>query len=118
MEVKTIVTIIFWILVAAFIIPGYIHGFQKIFSQKEKAEIFTKWGFSLTFMKLLGWVEIIGSTLLLFPQTRLLSIPIYVVILSGAVYTHIKNHDANKDRMVPIFVGVHLIALLTLTYWM
>jgi putative oxidoreductase len=118
MEVKTIVTIIFWILVVAFIIPGYVHGVQKIVAQKEKVETVTKWGFSLTFMKLLGWVEVIGSTLLFFPQTRLLSIPIYTVILSGAVYTHIKNHDAKKDRMVPIFVGAHLVALLTLTYWM
>ena len=118
MEVKTIITIIFWILVAAFIVPGYIQGFQKIFSQKEKVEAFTKWGFSLTFMKLLGWAEVVGSTLLLLPQTRLLSIPIYAVLLSGAVYTHIKNNDAKKDRVTPIFVGVHLIALLTLTYWM
>lgn len=117
MEVKTIITIIFWILIAAFIVPGYIHGFQKIFAQKEKTEAFTKWGFSLTFMKFLGWVEVIGSSLLLFSQTRLLSIPVYAVVLSGAVYTHVKNNDNKKNTMVPIFVGIHLIVILTLAYW-
>ena len=118
METKTIITIIFWVLIAAFIIPGYMHGFQKIFSQQQKVETFTKWGFSLTFMKFLGWVEVIGSSLLLFPQTRLFAIPLYAILLSGAVYTHIKNNDAKKDTMTPVFVGIHLVVLLVLTNWM
>ncbi|HXU26610.1 MAG TPA: DoxX family protein [Bacteroidia bacterium] len=117
METKTIISIIFWLLIAAFIIPGYIHGFQKIFSQKEKVEAFTKWGFSLTFMRFLGWVEVVGSSLLLFPQTRLFSIPIYAIVLGGAVYTHLKNNDTKKNTLVPVFVGLHLIVLLTLTCW-
>ncbi|HKC67892.1 MAG TPA: DoxX family protein [Bacteroidia bacterium] len=118
METKTIITIIFWVLIAAFVIPNYIQGFQKIISQKEKVEAFTKWGFSLSFMKFLGWVEIVGSTLLLFPQTRLIAIIIYAVLLSGAVYTHLKNNDAKKEVMTPIIVGVHMLVMLTLTYWM
>jgi hypothetical protein len=118
METKTIATLIFWILAAAFIIPGYIQGFQKILSQKEKAEIFTKWGFSLTFMKFLGWVEVIGSSLFLFSQTRLYLIPVYAVLLSGAVYTHIKNNGAKKEVITPVFVGIHLTVLLLVTCWM
>jgi len=118
METKTIITIIFWVLAAAFVIPGYIQGFQKIFSQKEKVEIFSKWGFSLSFMKFLGWVEVIGSSLLLFPQTRLLSVPVYAVLLSGAVYTHVKNKDTQKNTITPVFVGIHLVVLLLITTWM
>lgn len=118
MEVKTIITIIYWVLIAAFVVPGYVQGFQKIVAQKEKVEAFTKWGYSLAFMKFLGWVEIVGSTLLLFPQTRLFAIPVYVVLLSGAVYTHLKNNDAKKDVMTPVIVGVHMAAMLTLTCWM
>jgi putative oxidoreductase len=116
METKTIFTVILWILVALFIIPNYIEGFRKIFSQKQKVEMFERWGYSIAFIKFIGWVEVIGSSLVLFHQTRFLAIPVYAILLSGAVCTHLKNKE-NKDVMGRFICGSILTALLIVTCW-
>jgi len=118
METKTIITVIYWLLVAAFIIPVYLHGIQKIILQKDKIDLFTKLGYSVNFMRFIGIIEIIGASLLLFPQTRLYSIPIYAILLTGAIYSHLRIKDVVKDTIAPFIVGAHLAVLLTLTLWM
>jgi len=118
METKTIVTIIFWLLSAGFALLIYIHAFHKIIAQKQKVEMFAKWGYSIFAMRLIGFVEVTGASLLLFPLTRLYSIPIYAVLLSGAVYTHIKNKDTKEDTMGPFIAGAWLSVALLLTIWM
>jgi uncharacterized membrane protein YphA (DoxX/SURF4 family) len=118
MQTITIITIVFWVLLAAFIIPSYIQGVQKIILHKEKVETFRNWSFSLRFMQFLGVVEVIGTTLLIFPATRLFAIPIFAILPTGAVYVHRKNNDTVKNSMVPVFVGIHLAALLLVNAWM
>ena len=112
MDIKNIV---FWILIAAYVIPGYIFGFQKLLGQLQKVDGFKKWGYPLWFMRLLGLAEIIGCTLMLFGPTRLYGIAIFPVILVGAVYTHIKFKDTKGDILTPVMVGLHLIAIFVFT---
>jgi putative oxidoreductase len=118
MQTITIITIVFWILLVAFVIPNYIQGIQKLILQKEKVETFRGWNFSLRFMQFLGIVEVIGGTLLIFPATRMFAIPVYAILLTGAVYTHRKNNDTAKNTMVPVIVGIHLAVLLLVNAWM
>ncbi len=118
MQTLTIITIVFWILLAAFLIPSYMQGIQKVVLQKEKVETFRNWNFSLRFMQFLGIVEIAGATLLIFPATRLFAAPLYAILLTGAVYVHRKNNDTAKNTMVPVFVGIHLVVLLLVNTWM
>jgi len=114
MEIKTI---IFWVLMAAYIIPGFIFGYQKLIGEKQKVIDFDRWGYPLWFMRLLGLAEIVGCILMLFNITRLYGIAIFPIILGGAVYTHVKNHDPKKDTMTPIFVGLHLVVIFLFTFW-
>jgi hypothetical protein len=46
------------------------------------------------------------------------TIPVYAMLLSGAVYVHRKNNDTAKNTMVPVIVGIHLVVLLLLNTWM
>ncbi len=74
MQTKTVIGVIFWVLLAAFVIPGFIFGFQKLFAQPQKVESFKRWGYSIMFMRFLGLGEIVALTTLLFTQLRYVGI--------------------------------------------
>jgi putative oxidoreductase len=118
MQTQTIITIVFWSLTAGFLIITYLHGFQKIFAQKQKVEMFTKLGYSIPAMRFIGIVEVVGASFILFPQTRLLVLPIYTVLLSGAVYTHLKSKDDKKEAIGPVIAGAWLAVILVINIWM
>ena len=117
MESKTILQVLYWIVLAGFLIPTYIHGIQKLLSKKDKVELFKHLGISIPVMKAIAWIELMASGLLLFPASRIFSVPIYIVLLSGALYLHLKHHDTKENTLAPVFVGLHLILLFILTYW-
>jgi len=109
--------IIFWVLIIAFVIPGYIFGFKKLFAHKESVENFKRFGYPLWFMHLLGFAEVAGSTLMLFNPTRIFGIAVFPIIIAGAVYTHLKVKDAKKVVLKPILVGLQLLIIFLLTFW-
>lgn len=109
-------TIILWVLIIAFIIPGYLFGFKKLLGGEEPVQKFKEWHYPLWFMHVLGLVEITGCTLLLFNQTRLYGLAVFPVVLAGAVYTHAKNDDPKSVVMRPIFVGLLLVAIFFITH--
>ncbi|HZY40023.1 MAG TPA: DoxX family protein [Mucilaginibacter sp.] len=112
------IQIIFWVLIVAYVIPGYIFGFKKLFAHKESVEAFKRFGYPLWFMHLLGFAEVAGSSLMLFNPTRIYGIAIFPIIIAGAIYTHVKVKDAKKVVMTPIFVGFHLLIIFLFTFWM
>ena len=114
MEIKTIV---FWVLMAAFIIPSFIFGYQKLIGQKQKAEQFNRFGYPLWFMRIIGLAEIIGCFLLLIHETRNIGVMIFAIIFAGAIYTHIKQKDPKKETMAPVIVLIHLLAIFLFTIW-
>jgi len=111
------IQIIFWVLIIAFVIPGYIFGFKKLFAHKESVENFKRFGYPLWFMHLLGFAEVAGSTLMLFNPTRIFGIAVFPIIIAGAVYTHLKVKDAKKVVLKPILVGLQLLIIFLLTFW-
>ena len=111
------IQIIFWVLIIAFVIPGYIFGFKKLFAHKESVENFKRFGYPLWFMHLLGFAEVAGSTLMLFNPTRIFGIAVFLIIIAGAVYTHLKVKDAKKVVLKPILVGLQLLIIFLLTFW-
>lgn len=115
MEFKTI---IFWLLLTAFIIPNLIFGYQKLVGQKQKTEQFNRFGYPLWFMRILGLAELLVCLSLLFSQTRNWGIIVFSIILAGAVYTHLKQKDTLKDVMVPVFVASHLLIIFLVAFWL
>jgi hypothetical protein len=97
-------TIIFWVLMAAYVIPAFIFGFKKLIGHKDSVAQskngVTRFGLCICW----GLVEITGSCLMLFNPTRIYSIAIFPIILTGALYTHVKFKE-RADVMKPIFVG-------------
>jgi len=110
------IKIIFWVLIAAYIIPGFIFGFKKLTGNKQSVSLFKKWGYPLWFMRVLGLTEIIGSILMLFNSTRIYGIAIFPVILAGALYTHLKNKEPD-DVKKPVFVGLLLLVIFLFTFF-
>ena len=108
--------IIFWVLIAAYVIPGFIFGFKKLTGNKQSVALFKKWGYPLWFMHVLGFIEITGSILILFKPTRIYGIAIFPVILAGAFYTHVKFKESS-DAKKPVFVGILLLAIFLFTFW-
>ena len=117
MQTNTILAIIYWLLVAALVIPGYVFAIQKIFAQPQKLADFTRWGYSVTFMRLLGLAEAAALSALLFTPTRTTGFIVYCIILAGAVYTHLKSRDDKKQLMTPVIVGAHAAVIFTLTFF-
>ena len=114
MEIKTI---ILWLIIVAYVVPGFIFGYQKLIGQKQKIEQFIRFGYPLWCMRLLGLTEILTCILMLFNSTRIWGIFIFSIILMGAVYTHLKVKDPKKEVMTPVFVGLHLFVILLFTIW-
>jgi len=110
------IQIIFWVLIIAFVIPGYLFGFKKLFGHKQSVEAFRRFGYPLWFMHLLGFAEVAGSTLMLFNPTRIYGIAIFPIIIAGALYSHLKVKDAKKVVMKPILVGLHLLIIFLFTF--
>ena len=111
MEVKTI---IFWILIAACIIPGIIFGYKKLSGHPDSRAYFKRWGYPLWFMLLLGFTEIACSILMLFNVTRIYALAVFAALVVGAFYTHVRYKDSKKDVMKPIFVGTLLVVIFLL----
>jgi len=107
--------IILWVLIAAYVIPGFIFGFKKLIGHKQSVGHFNRWGYPLWFMHLLGLAEITGSTLMLFTQTRIYGIAIFPIILAGAIYTHAKFGEGKSAVMKPVFISVLLLAIFLFT---
>ena len=114
MEIRTI---ILWVLIIAYVIPGFIFGFKKLSGAAEATGHFKRWGYPLWTMHLLGFLEIACGVLLLFAQTRMYGIITYAIILTGALYTHIKARDPKNIRMKPVFVGVILVGIFLFTIY-
>jgi putative oxidoreductase len=108
--------IIFWVLIAAYVIPGFIFGFKKLTGNQQSVALFKKWGYPLWFMRVLGLIEITGSILMLFNPTRIYGIAIFPVILAGAFYTHVKFKESSNAKK-PVFVGLLLLAIFLFTFW-
>ena len=70
MQTKTVIGVIFWAVLTAFIIPGFIFGCQKLMGQPQKVRDLKHWGYSVMFMRFLGLGEIVALNTLLFAQLR------------------------------------------------
>lgn len=110
-------TIIFWVLLVAFVVPCYIFGFKKILGNAQSKADFTRWGYSIVFMRLLGVAEVLAATAMLFAPARLAGMICFAVIFAGAVFTHLRSKDPVKQTMAPIFVFIHLAVVFALTFW-
>jgi len=90
--------------------PGGIFGYPSY------AVKFVNWGYPAWFAFVVGAGEIFAAIMLLLPRRRFLGAVVLAFILTGAVATHIINHDTLADS---ISAPVHLIlaGIVALATW-
>ncbi|MBX4210515.1 DoxX family protein [Candidatus Parcubacteria bacterium] len=98
------------ILFVMFILAGAL----ALIGTKTVATAFVSWGYPLWFMHLIGALEIIFAALLLVRRTWLFASLGLIVIMAGALYTHI-SHDEPLKNMIPALVAtICLLSLLAI----
>lgn len=75
-------------------------------------ENFLDWGYSYSFLIIVGILEAVGGVLLFVPRFRNVGIGILIIVMLGACYTHLVNYD---ELGFPFF-SISLIAGLLLIF--
>jgi uncharacterized membrane protein YphA (DoxX/SURF4 family) len=77
---------------------------------------FVAWGYPAWFSPVIGACELFGALMLTLPRRRFLGAVILVAILTGAVTTHIVDHDMLADNFSSPIMLV-LVVIAALTHW-
>ena len=80
-------------------------GGTKLVDFPSHVASFAKWGYPAWFMYVIGSVEVISGLLLIFPFTRYYGATLIVIVMIGAIFTHIQAGEWS-------FVGVSVLILL------
>jgi len=100
---STIKIYISWILslllAASFVFAGY----TKIPPGPNMIKRFENWGYNADFALLIGVLEILGAILILIPRMTILGACIIIVLMMGAVYTHLATGIGS-----PLFAFIYL----------
>jgi len=75
--------------------------------------MFVHWGYSPWFAKLIGAFELTGAIGLLIPRTTRVAILGLTIIMFGAAYTHLANHEGIQVLRPLIF-----LMALWLVWWL
>jgi uncharacterized membrane protein YphA (DoxX/SURF4 family) len=86
------------------------------FGYPSYPEKFVAWGYPAWFSFVVGGWEIFAAVMLLLPRRRFLGAAALLFILTGAIATHIINHDSLTDSIAAPVVLV-LAAIVALTHW-
>jgi uncharacterized membrane protein YphA (DoxX/SURF4 family) len=78
----------------------------------QTADQFAKWGYPEWFLYFVGAVEVVAGLSLLVPRVAWLGAGVLVVLMAGAIYTHLR-FDLPELIIPP---GLLLIACATLCY--
>ena len=77
---------------------------------------FVQWGYPAWVSPVVGGVEIVAAVLLLLPRRRFLGAGILVLLMTGAVTTHIVDHDMLADNFSSPVMLV-LVSIVALANW-
>ncbi len=99
-----------WLLVLFFIAPGI----MKLTGQAAMIEVFTGFGYSTSFMYFIGACEVLGALGIAFgqhvhPKLPKLAIAGLLVIMFGAMYSHISGGDP-LAAAIPAVVSIVLLS--------
>jgi uncharacterized membrane protein YphA (DoxX/SURF4 family) len=86
------------------------------FGYPSYPEKFVAWGFPSWFSFVVGACEIFAGVMLIVPRRRFLGAAVMLFILTGAIATHIINHDSLTDSIAAPIILV-LSAIVALATW-
>lgn len=86
------------------------------FGYPSYPEKFVAWGYPSWFSFVVGACEIFAGVMLILPRRRFLGAAVMLFILTGAIATHIINHDSLSDSIAAPIILV-LSAIVALATW-
>lgn len=101
--------VLLWVVSLALAALFLFSGINKLAGAEQMVTTFRRWGYPEGFYFLVGLVEVAGALLLLFPRTAALGATALIVVMIGAVITHLVYDDA-----VMALVPLALLVLLCL----
>lgn len=97
-----------WVLAVEFVVGGVVK-----FVASSYGDRFVDWGYPSWFRFVVGAGEVVGAVLLTRPRWRFAGAAVLVVILTGAVATHVLNQDPLAESVSAPF---HLV-LVAVVAW-
>ena len=82
---KNLFTAATWLLALVYLVMGL----PKLGALSDITHQFQHWGYSQTFIYLIGALEFLSAIVLLVPRLRLYASVVLSVVMTGAVYTHL-----------------------------
>lgn len=110
-------TVILYVLIAVFTLPGFIFGYKKIVADDSKIVHFQRLGIPVPWMRLLGLVEVLGGIALFVPSLRLAGMVVWLVILLGANYYNITKNEPKEELYASIGVLALWIVIAGMIWW-
>ena len=103
--------IVAWVIAGllAFAFAG--SGIMKLTGAEELVGNFERWGYSSGMMYFIGVAEVAGAVGLLLKRLRVLASAGLIVIMAGAVYTHI---SVGEPFIAPLILAVLCLAVIVL----
>ncbi len=86
-------------------------GFVKAFYMQSMTDFFTQSGYSLTFLKFIITIEVLGGVALLIPWATLPAVFGLSIDMFGAIYPHIHNGDPVNDNTGAVAMLIRLGAI-------
>jgi putative oxidoreductase len=79
-------------------------GAAKLASTPDLVANFARWGYAPWFVYLAGALEVLGAVLVVVPRTRVAGAALLVVVMLGAVATHLRAGEA-AEIVAPLVLG-------------
>jgi uncharacterized membrane protein YphA (DoxX/SURF4 family) len=105
-------TIAIWVVSGLLALTFLLTGFGKLAGMPPSPENFARWGYSTTFMRLIGAVEVAGGAALLVPRVAPLAALLLGATMLGAIKTGVVFHEP-----LHIALPAVLLVLLGVIVW-
>jgi uncharacterized membrane protein YphA (DoxX/SURF4 family) len=97
-----------WVLTVLLAALFLFAGGMKLSSAEQIASDFGRFGYPVWFSYIVGLVEVGGALLLFSARTAAYAAGALIVIMAGALYSHLSAGDSAGQIMTPVVVGLLL----------
>lgn len=95
-----------WVVSGLLTMAFVLAGMPKVLQAPVWVDKFDAWGYSKSFLMVIGVVEITGAVLLLIPRLAVLGVGVLAAVMLGAGYTHLANAEGLEVARPLIFLGL------------
>ena len=101
---KKFKVILYWVLVSLLAVLFVSSGYSKITGGASMIQRFEAWGYGVSFMRLIGLLELVGGLLLLLPRLVHYASSLLSIIMIGATYTHLSSGIGGPEFAIGVLV--------------